>query len=90
MATQAIALTDKVATDVTASASLADGVTYSLQALGGPVRLSSATTVPDLASSPAAFRLAAHQQGSYSQGGSEKLYAWAYGVAASLIIDIVA
>ena len=90
MATQAVPLKKDVVTDVTAVASLADGVSYSLQALGGPVRLAQATTVPDLASSPAAFRLAAHQDGAYSQGSSEKLYAWAYGHGASLIIDVVA
>ena len=90
MATQKAVLTAAAAVDVKTALSLVVGITYSIQARGGPV------LVTEQASAPAIGTVAAHKlvpdkesTGSYTVLAGEALFAWGEFGNASLSVTEV-
>ena len=83
MDTEGIDLTENTIVDVTATLSLEDGSNYSLQAIGGELRIREADTTPTLADPAAAIR---PYEFFPLQQGSKNVYVWTIDAGARLVV----
>ena len=86
MATQGVSLTSAVAVDVNAGLSLVAGTEYSIQAIGGHVRVTEQAAAPTIGTAPFHVLGEDLEPWTYTPKTGQNLYAWAGFNNCSLVV----